>query len=646
MTNKNSFDLEIRYDSQDLASSLQALAQELTARGHHVSTKCTASRLASSVEEIARSASNLKEIAENGVQLLKDAIAPIVAKATDRPPQKSDPETSKSNDKTANSSASNDENSKQTANSTQNGAFDAIGPSAMPSDSDATKNDENRAVIVTSLSCLNDTAWDTLRIGLIPQTGLKEAWLPNALDAIVIPSPSFRPYLELVNWQKDRIFDGGYPVTPNDLPSLSHDDALQKFGLNSNLGPIVLAMASGFRLSEMQTLMTQLSLLPKTTQIFLYHGGDSAKADALRTIAQRQGINARMFGKTDKLSNYLVIADVAIANADDPDLILLENAAIPCVISAQNVQSPIADFLVHENAARSVPRMYNIASAVNPLLSDVNALNTLRGAASRIAAQASVLLCADAIEAALADKDRMTHRPDRVASECGFEIIGNAFLPNTPQPFASPFAQNTPSTVIPPSSVNAPSREILMPDIPGAPSLQPTQNVVQAQTPIMPQTQMPLSPVQTPNPSNVLKPTLNFSSKKELEKAYTNLILAERNLEKNLDAISNAVNEWELRLDLAKQNQRDDLIASATQRLNDAKAEELRLMTERDALTEQKNALRTAARNFNSPSATSLPSLDDFDLGTDDPWRDDPLEAEFKRLQAENALRELRNKMK
>ena len=74
---------------------------------------------------------------------------------------------------------------------------------------------------------------------------------------------------------------------------------------------------------------------------------------------------------------------------------------------------------------------------------------------------------------------------------------------------------------------------------------------------------------------NMLTPSLSFSSKKELEREYTKLIQAERSVNKALDAASDAVNQWELRLDLAKQNARDDLIASAVERLNAAKNEEM-----------------------------------------------------------------------
>ena len=144
---------------------------------------------------------------------------------------------------------------------------------------------------------------------------------------------------------------------------------------------------------------------------------------------------------------------------------------------------------------------------------------------------------------------------------------------------------------------------------------------------------------------NMLTPSLSFSSKKELEREYTKLIQAERSVNKALDAASDAVNQWELRLDLAKQNARDDLIASAVERLNAAKNEEMTLMKQKQSIDEQNRAMRLAARNFNSQTNSDIDatfSLDDIG----DPWQNDPLEEEFKRLQPQNALQALRDKIR
>lgn len=69
------------------------------------------------------------------------------------------------------------------------------------------------------------------------------------------------------------------------------------------------------------------------------------------------------------------------------------------------------------------------------------------------------------------------------------------------------------------------------------------------------------------------------------------------------------------------------------------------LMNQKQSIDEQKRAMRLAARNFNSQTNSDIDatfSLDDIG----DPWQNDPLEEEFKRLQAQNALQALRDKIR
>ena len=69
------------------------------------------------------------------------------------------------------------------------------------------------------------------------------------------------------------------------------------------------------------------------------------------------------------------------------------------------------------------------------------------------------------------------------------------------------------------------------------------------------------------------------------------------------------------------------------------------LMNQKQSIEEQKRAMRLAARNFNSKTRDDVAAAFSFD-DIDDPWQNDPLEAEFKRLQTQNALQSLRDKMR
>ena len=151
MSISKKFNIELRYANQESAPGIHALAQELSSRGHSVTTKSTSSRIPN-IDDITRSAANLKGIAETGVQILKDTIDSFVSKATDV----------KGSEKTDD----------RDAPKTDANGFDTIGPQGDQTEQNAKANestDDNSAIVVTSQSCLNDAKWDAMRIGLIAE---------------------------------------------------------------------------------------------------------------------------------------------------------------------------------------------------------------------------------------------------------------------------------------------------------------------------------------------------------------------------------------------------------------------------------------------------------------------------------------------
>lgn len=608
---KTSFQIEIRFDDNAVESAeIHALAEVLQSRGHQVST----SRISGKnglVRDLQRRAGEFRDIAEdvrnaaeNGMQKLRDFVEPFVTKPSDNKSEKA-------------------------AEKKETCGFDDIGPASAPAAAPAANAaNANRAIVVTSPDGLLDTNWEAMRIGFIPKTALDHTWQPSTLDAIVIPHPAFRPYLEYVHWDSARIFEGGYLALKKDCPSLSHEDAMARFKLSSENGAILLVMASGFALSDLHTLMIQLSLLKVPMQIFFYHAGEQAKADELRILAQKYNVNARMFGRVEALPDYLAMADVAVAQSDDPNGLLLQNAAVPTVYVVHREASARLNFLAHENAAVLAPQLLKLSAALAQPVADVNYRKPIREAAEKIAGLASVELCADAIEAALAKKSELIPEPEkRLAVVDGFETIGNM-----PAPTAA-------NNMIMPQSATPQPFETIAPQQPAM--LQPAQPMIQPAQPMI----QPAQPVpgMMPAPAPFLTPGLGSRSKEEIHSDYTKLTIAEKNLDKSLDAINAEVRKWEERLDLARQNNREDLVSTAMASLQSAQAQEMALFQQKDQIQQQKAVLKQSARLMRGEPTDSFKlgnSIDDELFG---PSKEElAIEKEFQNMQKESALQKLK----
>ena len=596
---KKAFEIEIRFDqNSQKAEEIQALAQELSQRGHQVTMRRQGA--GNFVEEIAKQAKDLRDFAESGYQKLRETLEPVLNTLDKSKAQASE-------------------------------GFDDIGPSANTS---APVNN-NQAIVATSPETLDDSAQNKRIVGLITKTSLDRTWQPAMFNSIVIPHAAFRPYLEYIHWNPDRIFEGGYLALSEDKPSLSHEDAMKKFNLTNDNGPIILIMAGGFPVSEMQTLIIQMSLIKTPYQLFFCHGGDGQKAEQLRGFAQRFSVNARMFGRVQALPDYIAMADIAVCDSrDDASIDLIENAGVPAIIVSSGQTPAKANFLIHEHAALLAPQILKLSPVLAPVINDAAQRDNMKKAAAVIAEKASIKLCADAIEAALAKAEDSSAPNQRMAADGdGFETIGQ--LPTMAQ-----------------------GQDFITPQFQQPQAQQPAQPFEQLNAPAPAQPLAPmLSPVQ-PSSTPMLMPNLSNMSTKELEAEYTKLIVLQRNIDRTLNEASNEVRMWEERLDLARQNNRQDLISSAITRLETAKQQEMDLLRQKDQIEQQKSIVKRSVRASREQKARSLPTKlnynydDDFDISRVTeadlfgPSEEEiALEKEFDALQQQMAMNNLKDKL-
>ena len=624
---KKAYSIEVIYtESEARSSEVSALCEALRGRGHRVEMHAAGGH-GKLVKELTRSArglaDNVRVVAETATQKIREAIEPFVSKpgAGQEVPA-----------------------SGAAAEGGAGGDFASIGPAAG-AEQVSGEDGEVRAVVVTSPALLNEVGMDCYRIGLMPHTALEQNWQPSGLDAMVIPHPAFRQYLEYVRWSPERIFEGGYLVTKASQPTPGLG-ALRSRIREAEPGALVLlVMASELMTSDLQTIMHQLSMLRIPHQVFFYHADVGHIADTLRDLAKRFSVAAKMFGKLEPFADYLGMADVAIVAGSDPNLFVLQSAGVPCVCLAKAEVSSRMSFLVHEGAAIQIQHAYQLLEALQGALGDGARLDALRLAASKVVSYASVEACASAIEAALAHADGVLADPKRkVQVEAGFEAIGNVSEPAGSVNFLTPVVSGILNAAEAVSNALSPAQPapFLQPPMP-APSPFPKTNFpvgydfVGAQGTPYSQTYQPSMPS--------LTPTGGKRSLSALQSEYTQLILMEKEVDRALDAANADVRKWELRLDLARQSQNAVLANQAQIQLDSSKTREFGLYQQKEQVEQQKALVKQSAR-LSHPSKTARQStftIEDDILSFSE--EEDALEKQFKELQRLQQLQALRDRM-
>ena len=583
--------ITILYSEADISSTqIKPLARELKARGHSVNLRKQTDTL---------SIAGLRDIAEQGFQRITDTVRDALQQSR----------------------------AKQNAPSSP---FDEIGPQQTSSESDA--------VITTDVQNLTETPYPAFKIGLIPQTILNKPWLPGPLDAIVISHDAFRPYLNQSQWDDKQIFTGGYLPEENDHRSDSPENLRSKFGISSENGPVILVLAGDIPAYQLTSIFIQLSSIKLPFQVFFHHGDNHDIAQQLRSLAQRFGINARMFGNINPLADYIGIADIAITMAGDPYLGSLETLAIPTLTIEERDPQPLAQFLQHEGASIAV-QQFQFSGILQNILLNPDELTKLKTAAANVAACASVQKCADAIEEALRNKSEIAKSPLRQnavpLAQNGFEVIGMTNNANAGG-FESIGGNNQQAT--PANNADVPQLGAEMPASPA--NAQPNALQPPAQQPLQPPVQRPLTPTY-----NVLQPAPTFRTRDSIQAEMTQLILIDKNLDKQLDEVSAEVSQFEMRLDMARQNNDENLIRYAQQKLEAAQAREKALFQQKSDIQRQKELLKRATQvSRHNPSYYDDESDFRSTRFTRDPL--DELENRFEELERRNKLSELHRRLR
>ncbi len=456
----------------------------------------------------------------------------------------------------------------------------------------------------SGLSHITPTNAQTLRIGLIATPALACEWQNTDFDAMCVAHPTMMPYLASEGFEQAQLFDGAYVIDDAWHHQASKEELKQQLGVDGKKGPTILIMADGMPSRELQTIFIQLGLITQPIQPIFYHGDVEETASRLRSLAKRSGIAARMLGKLDRLGDYVGVADLVVVKNTHRLFAEVLSLGQPLLCLEDEASNALSDFVVRQKAGIHIPRVVELARAINRLLADVERFVEMTEAATQLAGWASTQRCADTLKRILeADTSllELSHRLHEVVDMRrggGFEIIGESKAHerrknNEKASHVTPFVEPLKTRVR-------------------------TDEVVSA----------------------VLKPTVEPKTFDEIHQEYTQLVLLDRAIDRELASITQKVRDYELYLSNGDgdENRKDE----AAEALEKSRRLEMSLYEKRENIKQQKLRLKALSARYEKVS--SDPFDDDiFDVAHQTA---SSIEQEIEQLKRQNALNELKDRMK
>ena len=452
----------------------------------------------------------------------------------------------------------------------------------------------------------NLTGIKTLQVGVLANYNLSGDWMNSGVGAYVVPHADFRERLVANGTREDRVLVAGPPIRPGFAREVDRETAREEFGFGD--GKAVLVRADSFPSKSLEKLVFQCSLVEGDVRFVFHHNGDQSTASTLRAAADKYGLPAAMFGRVSDLERFVVSADAVLAPVQDPFISELVVASRPLVlVGADENFASQSEFLVEHGAARHIADVLRLGSELERVLSDEE-LDEMAGAAADLGSRAANHAVADALGAALEHADEWmvspaTAPPDDEGPEDGDE--GDEQTPDSAGPFES----------IGRGKRTEPATEQQADDQQGQ--------------------------------GDRRAPTRSYAgiSKSEAKDQLAELILIEREIERELSEVARQQERWRKRLDLAREWNEEDLATEAEDILREYLEEAKPLERELADVRRQKQKLKAAAHGGSSESGREPAGLIGEE-GDDEGRNRDEMERRFQRLELDRDLDDLKDRIK
>lgn len=460
----------------------------------------------------------------------------------------------------------------------------------------------------------------TLQVGILPDYNLSTDWINSSLQAFVVPTQAHRKRLIANGLLGERVLVASPAIEAGFAEDLERDKIRKDLGFGEQ--QVVLVRADSFPVHTVEKIVFQAKMVDGPVRFIFHHNGDGGCAAALRRAADQHGLAAGMFGKVSDLQRFVAASDLVMAAPDDPYVAETLAQGRPILfVGGEDRGAAQADYLSEVGAARFVLDVLRLSSEIERMLAP-EALQRAAEAAAAIGARDGSAQTAQALQVALENADAWLHAPTSQS--------------------AGSFAKKDTSDTHEGGSKSAPSGpfEIIGDGRSHAADAAQTDSAGGergAKT-------HPQGPAHRPASAR------NYSgiSVAEARDQLAELILMERDVERQLEEAKKQRKRWENRLELAIEWKEADLAEEAQDMLAGFVSDTHSLQRELDDVRNQKDKLKRAAQggagSHSSATSAAAPRalLGDGSAGGRDP---DEVERRFRKMELDRDLDDLKNKL-
>lgn len=214
----------------------------------------------------------------------------------------------------------------------------------------------------------------SLQVALPLGFGLDRSWENGTIDAFVCADERIMESLESAGWTPPCLFQAGPPLDPgfDEARALDRASVRQDFGFGGD-EKVVLVRAESFDATTLDRFVFQATLVEGDVRFIFHHNGDGAAASALRRSADKHGLPAAMFGRVDDLERYVVAADAVVSPPGEPTLPDVVAAGTPMVVVGEHPGGDGGvEVLADAFAALHIPDVLRVGSELEDFLEDAS----------------------------------------------------------------------------------------------------------------------------------------------------------------------------------------------------------------------------------------------------------------------------------
>ncbi len=223
---------------------------------------------------------------------------------------------------------------------------------------------------VRSLGVLeNLTGVASLQVGIASDLRLDEGWANGQLDVLIVADEQAREAALRQGMSDEQVLLGGPAVRPAFQGELDREKYRDEMGLAEDL--VVLVRADGIEPQTLEKLVFQCTLADKKARFVFHYDGDGSTSSTLRRAADQYGLPAAMFGRVPDLERYVAAADAVVAADSDPYLAELLQVGTPQLfVPSGRVSRGNGEVLAGRGLAENLDDLGQLGTRLDRFLAD------------------------------------------------------------------------------------------------------------------------------------------------------------------------------------------------------------------------------------------------------------------------------------